>query len=102
MATWFASACSALQVPPTWTRRNAPLKSARSTRRTWRPANRLETDPGPDTAALLATLAATLDRLRPQALTMRRDILAGLAAELGWTMRRRPSLLVGIPRPRGH
>ncbi|MGA0794746.1 MAG: hypothetical protein ACO3P0_01525 [Quisquiliibacterium sp.] len=67
-----------------------------------RPANRLESAPGPDAAALLATLAATLDQLRPQALTMRRDILAGLAAELGWTMRRRPSLLVGIPRPRGH
>jgi hypothetical protein len=67
-----------------------------------RPASRLETSPGTDPATLLTALVATLDRLRPQTLTMRRDILAALAADLDWTMRRRPSLLIGIPRPNGH
>ena len=51
---------------------------------------------------LAAQLNSTLERMRPQLLAMQRDMLASLASELSWSMRRRPALLVGIPRSRNH
>jgi hypothetical protein len=63
-----------------------------------RPLRRLPRAAGAQPQLLGAALAQTLAELRPQLLTLRRETLAGLAAELAWSMRRRPALLVATPR----
>jgi len=55
--------------------------------------------PGTAEPGLIAdALARTLSELRPQLLTLRRETLAALAADLAWSMRRRSAMLVATPQ----
>jgi len=61
-----------------------------------RPLRRLAgaAEPAPGAQALARALA----ELRPQLLTLRRETLAALAADLAWSMRRRSAMLVATPK----
>jgi len=62
------------------------------------PLRRLAGAAGAQPPVLAAALAQALSELRPPLLTLRRETLATLAAELAWSMRRRPTLVVATPR----
>lgn len=61
-----------------------------------RPLRRL---PAAAQAQVLATaLEQALAELRPRLLALQRETLAALAADLAWSLRRRPAMLVAVPR----